>query len=137
MSLHYNADISYLFAQLSISVLSRSVSNKFDYIYSGEVSFKGNVYDFSVDYDAIHKSNILNILKYLMIKKYIKYLELFLKNVLLLTNVVNASNHAKYVSLSNQKCEIQPTLINLYPKEFNQELHYYHYQVRFYCFVAG
>ena len=129
MSLHYNADISYLFAQLSISVLSRSVSNKFDYIYSGEVSFKGNVYDFSVDYDAIHK--------YLMIKKYIKYLELFLKNVLLLTNVVNASNHAKYMSLSNKKCEIQPTLINLYLKEFNQELHYYHYQVRFYCFVAG
>ena len=113
------------------------MSNKFDYIYSGEVSFKGNVYDFSVDYGAIHKSNILNIRKYLMIKKYIKYLELFLKNVLLLTNIVNASNHAKHVSLSNQKCEIQPTLINLYPKEFNQELHYYHYQVRFYCFVAG
>ena len=32
--------------------------------------------------------------------------------IVLLTNIVNASNHTKYVSLSNQKCKIQPTLIN-------------------------
>ena len=32
----------------------------------------------------------------------------------LLINIVNASNHTKYVSLSNQKCEIQPTFINLH-----------------------
>ena len=30
----------------------------------------------------------------------------------LLTGVVNASNHTKGVSLSNQKCMIQSTLIN-------------------------
>ena len=41
---------------------------KFDYVDSEEVSFKGHVCDFSVDYDAIDKSNILNIHKYLMIK---------------------------------------------------------------------
>ena len=46
----------------------RSISNKFDRVDTEEVSFKGNVYDFSVDYDAINKSNILNIHKYLMIK---------------------------------------------------------------------
>ena len=28
------------------------------------------------------------------------------------------------MSLSNQKCMIQPTLINLYPNEYNQEFHY-------------
>ena len=34
--------------------------------------------------------------------------------IVLLTSLVNASNDAKCVSLSNQKCEIQPTLINFY-----------------------
>ena len=30
----------------------------------------------------------------------------------LLTGLVNGSNHGKCVSLSNQKCEIQPTIVN-------------------------
>ena len=33
----------------------------------------------------------------------------------LLTGLVNASNYTKCVLLSNQKCEIQPTLMNLPP----------------------
>ena len=37
----------------------------------------------------------------------------------LLTSAVNASNHKKCVSLNNQHCIIQPTLINLYPNEYN------------------
>ena len=40
----------------------------------------------------------------------------------LFINVVNASTHTKCVSLSKQKCEIQPTFINLYPNEYIQEL---------------
>ena len=36
----------------------------------------------------------------------------------LLANIVDASNYTKCVSLSNQKCEIQPTLINLLHNEF-------------------
>ena len=32
----------------------------------------------------------------------------------LLTGLVNASNHKKCISLGNQKCEIQPTFINLH-----------------------
>ena len=35
------------------------------------------------------------------------------------------SSHAKCVSLSNQKWVIQPTLINLHPNEYTQQLHYY------------
>ena len=35
--------------------------------------------------------------------------------IVLLTSIVNASNHTKCASLSNQKCMTQPTLINLYP----------------------
>ena len=42
----------------------------------------------------------------------------------LLTSLVNTSNHTKYLLLRNQKCEIQPTLINLHPNEYSQELHY-------------
>ena len=35
--------------------------------------------------------------------------------IVLLSNIVNGSNHTKCVSLSNQKCMIQPTAINLHP----------------------
>ena len=45
--------------------------------------------------------------------------------IVLLTSIVNASNHTKCVFLSNQKCKIQPILINLHPDEYSQELHYY------------
>ena len=43
----------------------------------------------------------------------------------LLISIVNASNHTKCISLSNQKCEIQPTFINLHPNEYRLEFHYY------------
>ena len=57
--------------------------------------------------------------------------------IVLITNIVNASNHIKCVFLSNQKCQIQPTLINLHPNEYShlhpneysQELHYYPFAV--------
>ena len=42
-----------------------------------------------------------------------------------LISIVNASNHKKYISLTNQMCEIQPTFISLYPNKYSQELHYY------------
>ena len=73
------------------------------------------MYDFSVDYDAVDRSNILNIHKYLMIKKVYKILGIVKKVFVLSSSTVNASNHTKCALLSNQKCEIQPTLINLHP----------------------
>ena len=39
---------------------------------SRDVSLNGNVYDFSVEYNSIKKSDILNIHKYLMTKNIIK-----------------------------------------------------------------
>ena len=82
-SLHYNVDNSYLFVNgkeiykfkasnknnnfPSQFCLGR-ISSEFDSDDLKEVSFKGNVYDFSVNYSAIHKSNILIIHKYLIIK---------------------------------------------------------------------
>ena len=47
----------------------------------------------------------------------------------LLTDLINASNHAKCLLLSNQKCEIQPTLNNLHPNEYRPEFHYYPFAV--------
>ena len=50
--------------------------------------------------------------------------------IVLLGSIVNASNRTKCVSLNNQKCDIQPNLINLHPNEFNQELHFYTFVVK-------
>ena len=47
-----------------------------------------------------------------------------------LTGLINESNHTKCVSLSNPKCMIQPTLINLHPNDYSQELHYYQFAVK-------
>ena len=40
----------------------------------------------------------------------------------LLTDIVSASNHIQYVLLSSQKYVAQPTLINLHPNEYSQNL---------------
>ena len=54
-----------------------------------------------------------------------------IKNIFigLLTGLVNGSNHTKWILLSNRKCMIQPTLINLHPKEHSQEFHCYPFEV--------
>ena len=49
-----------------------SISTKFDHVEAEEVSLKGNVYDFLVDYDAIDKSDILKIHMFLLFKNNIK-----------------------------------------------------------------
>ena len=83
LSLHYNSDNCYLFlngkeihnfkanngnVNFPFWLCLGSISNEFGYVDSEEISFKGNVYDFSVDYSAIDKSKVLNIHKYLMIE---------------------------------------------------------------------
>ena len=55
----------------------------------------------------------------------------------LLIGLANRSNHAKCVSLSNQKCMIQPTLINLHPNEYSQVLHYYPFVVKLDRYVGS
>ena len=70
-----------------------------------------HVYNFSIDYRAFDTSNIIDTHKYLM-KKLALIKIIFMR---LLISIVNASNHTKCVSLSNQKCEIQPTFISLDP----------------------
>ena len=40
----------------------------------------------------------------------------------LLTGLVNGSNQTKCISLSNQKCIIQPTFVNLHPNDIVENL---------------
>ena len=42
-----------------------------------------------------------------------------------LISILNESNHTKCISLSNQKCLIQLTRINLHLNEYIQEFQYY------------
>ena len=48
----------------------------------------------------------------------------------LLSSIINASNHTKCVSLSNQKCMTQLILISLYPNKYSQGFHYYPFAVK-------
>ena len=50
--------------------------------------------------------------------------------VISLTGLVNESNHTKCILLSNQKCKIQPTLINLHHNKYNHEFQYYPFGVK-------
>ena len=83
LSLHYNDDNSYLLVDekevfkfkadnKNINFLTRfcsgSISDGFDANESREVSLKGDDYDFPVDFNAVDKSYMFNIYKYLMVK---------------------------------------------------------------------
>ena len=52
------------------------------------------------------------------------------KMFIVLTNIVNVLT-IQNVSLIVQKYEIQPSHVNLHPNEYNQELHYYPFAVKF------
>ena len=87
LSLHYNVDNSYLFVNekeiIKLKVDNRnvnfptlyclgSISDGFSATEFREVSSNGDVYYFSVDYNSIDNSDILNIHKYLLTKNNIK-----------------------------------------------------------------
>ena len=87
LSLHYNADNSYLFVNgkdlfkfkadnKNINLPTRfclgSISDGFSATESRKVSLNGNVYNFPVDCNSIDKSDILNNHKYLMTNNNIK-----------------------------------------------------------------
>ena len=82
----------------------------------------------SVDNNVIDTKDILDIHRYLIRKTWYKIMLGFIQKMfieLLMPSVVNASNDTNYVSLNNQQCMIQPTLINVHPNEYTQGLHYF------------
>ena len=98
LSLHYNAENSYLFVNekeifkfkaenknVNLPTLFSlgSISDGFSATESWEVSLNGNVYDFPFDYNSIDKPDMLNIHKYLMTKNNIKQCSPLLNKCLL------------------------------------------------------
>ena len=80
LSLHYNSNNSHLFVD-GKEIFKFKADNKNVnflnfvsevYLMDLVLSLNRNVYDFSVDYNSIDKSDILNIHKYLMTKNNIK-----------------------------------------------------------------
>ena len=146
LSLHYNSGNNYLFVNWkeicqfkasngNVNFPSRfclgSISNKFDYVISEELSFEESVYDFwlimvlmiNLTYETFTNVWWLKI----VYKKFGLIKNVF---IVVLSIIVNAFNHTKCFFISNQKCIIQPTLINLHPNEYNQEFHYYPFAVK-------
>ena len=85
---------------------------------------------FSVDFNLIVISDILNVYRYLMKRYLMKILWIriltfrLIKKMFrgLLISIVNASNNTKYVSLSNQEYMTQATLFNLHLNEYSQQI---------------
>ena len=89
---------------------------------------KGVVKFFSVYFNPIDTNDSLDIHNYLMKRTWYKVFWLIKKIFIgLLTGVVHGSNHTKCVSL---KVQIQPTRINLHPKEHSQEFYCYPFMVK-------
>ena len=63
---------------------------------------------FSVDFNPIHTNGILDLYKYSMKGTWCKIMFGLIKKIFItfLTGPVNGTNHTKFVSLSNQKCNI-------------------------------
>ena len=101
--------------------------------YPTNFTRSGKIFVLSLRYDESNSFLFVNatiIYQFKAKESEIKYYTLCLGNIYKrLTSIVNASNHTKCVSLSNQKCETQPTLINLHPNHHSQELHYYPFAV--------
>ena len=87
-----------------------SISNRF----SVTESLNGDVNDFSVNYNSIDKSDILNIRKY-WTKKYIYKSKFSLFIILLSFSSFLARDSTKCLLLNYERCMIRPTLINMNP----------------------
>ena len=74
--------------------------------------------NFQLTIVKLKKEDILNIHQYVIVKKIYKIIFGVIKKILirLSSAIVNTSNQRKCLSLNNQQCITQPTVINLHPK---------------------
>ena len=109
-----------------------NVSKYFTINNMKKTGLKGVVQSCPVDFNPIDNNDILDIHKYLMKKTWYKIMFGLIKKIFIVffSSTVNASNHTKCVLLSNQKCNIQPSLSNLHPNESSQEFYYYPFSVK-------
>ena len=129
LNLHYNGSKSFLFVNATkihqfkandsqikkYPLCLGNTSKEFTPINIKKAVLNGYVYEFSVHYTIIDNSNIISIHKYLMKKTWYKIMYGIIKKMFIvgLSSIVNAFNYTKCALLSNQKCQIQATLINL------------------------
>ena len=95
------------------------------------IIWKNVVNFFSVYFNPVDTNGTLDIHKFLMKRTWYKTIFGLIRKVFigLLTGLVNGSNHTKCVSLSNENCMIQHTLISLHPNKYNQKFYYYSFAV--------
>ena len=126
LSLHYNGDNSYLFANgtqefkfkaKNYKILKneklclRNLSNQWRITEYKKTGLYGNIYDFVVDYEAINGvKQIYDMYRYLM-KKMILY-KMFLINLFINVFNVLKVKTLEYVSVINEKCMSRPKIIN-------------------------
>ena len=116
MSLYYNYVNSYLFVNgqeifkfkadnkngnFPTQFCLGNTSNGFGVTDSREVSLKGNVNDFSVNYNASGKSGVLNICNYLLVR--------LIKQVFIELFSFTGSLRTTCMSLNNEQCMTRPT----------------------------
>ena len=87
-----------------------NISNKLEHVESEEVSLKGNLHDFSADYEVIDKSDVLNIDKYLRVKNN-KIMFWRIKQVFIVLLSFSRSSTTKCVSLSDKPCMARTTVV--------------------------
>ena len=145
LNLHYNGSNSFLFLNATkvyqfktknseikdYALCPDNVSKDFA-INNMEKNIKRSCKIFLIDFNPIDTNDILDIHKYLMKRTWYTIMFELIKKIFigLLTGLVNGFNHTKCLSLRNQKCMIQLTLINLHPNEYSQEFHYYPFAVK-------
>ena len=78
-----------------------------------KLGINGYVYDFSVNYEAIGVANILDIYKFKMLYKMLRFVkELFASLTCFSCNLSNG-NPLKCASMKDQQCKIRPEIINV------------------------
>ena len=98
--------------------MPRNISKDFSVDNMKKTGLNGDVYHFSVDYDAIAVNDILDIHKYLkqrydIVLNVCVYKKVFVESMTFFgCNVLNL-NPLKCVSMNNQECEIGPEMINV------------------------
>ena len=89
-----------------------------------------------VDYRPINTKEISESIDFKWKEHYKIMFGIILKMfIVLLASIDNSSNHTKCMFLSNGKCKIYPTLINLHTNEYKQELHYHPFTVKLDKFI--
>ena len=104
-----------------------------------KAGLKGVNFFFSVDFSPIDTNDALDIHKFLINRTWYKREFGLIKKILIgfFADIVSAYNHKNCALLSNQKCMIHHTLINMHSKEFRHEFRHYSFAVKLDRFVGS